>query len=288
LFKLIAEMKSAGMKCLWGMLYLLLCAGFTGCLSAHGNDPADATIDKPVDKFEWQPIHYDSTKKYIYLSFDDGPQHGTVTCYDLCRSEDVKASFFMVGLHTAMKSDGKKIVSMIRNSYPQSLLANHSYSHANGKYLAFYTHPQKAEYDFFAAQDSLHIPYKIARLPGNRSWVREGEVRATDLVSPVAHLLDSAGYNVIGWDAEWHFKKKSSRPVQTPAKMAAEIDSAFSKGQTHVRNHLVLLTHDRMFQRPGDADSLAKLIHLLKQNPSYVFETVDHYPGLKTPVRKGE
>jgi hypothetical protein len=135
LFKLIAEMKSAGMKCLWGMLYLLLCAGFTGCLSAHGNDPADATVDKPVDKFEWQPIHYDSTKKYIYLSFDDGPQHGTVTCYDLCRSEDVKASFFMVGLHTAMKSDGKKIVSMIRNSYPQSLLANHSYSHANGKYL---------------------------------------------------------------------------------------------------------------------------------------------------------
>jgi hypothetical protein len=82
--------------------------------------------------------------------------------------------------------------------------------------------------------------------------------------------------------------KKSARPVQTPAKMAAEIDSAFAKGQTHVRQPPRTTNHDRMFQRPGDADSLAKLIHLLKQNPSYVFETVDHYPGLKKPVRKGE
>jgi peptidoglycan/xylan/chitin deacetylase (PgdA/CDA1 family) len=52
---------------------------------------------KPADRFEWQPLAYDSTKKYIYLSFDDGPQHGTVTCYDLCKKEAVKASFFMVG-----------------------------------------------------------------------------------------------------------------------------------------------------------------------------------------------
>lgn len=277
-------MKSAGKGCLWVVLLGTICAGFTGCLRAHGTDPEEKADAGPVDKFEWRPLHYDSTKKYIYLSFDDGPQHGTVTCFDLCRAENIKASFFMVGLHTAMKSDGKKIVSMIRNSYPQSLLANHSYTHANGKYVAFYHHPLKAESDFFAAQDSLHIPYKIARLPGNRSWVRQGEVKATGLVSPVAHLLDSAGYNVIGWDAEWHFSKRGARPVQTPVQMARMVDSAFAKGQTHVPNHLVILTHDRMFQRPADADSLAKFIALLKQNPHYVFETVDHYPGLK-PLR---
>ena len=32
--------------------------------------------EQVVDKFAWQPIVYDSTKKYIYLTFDDGPQHG--------------------------------------------------------------------------------------------------------------------------------------------------------------------------------------------------------------------
>ena len=187
----------------------------------------------------------------------------------------------MVGLHTARKSDGKKIVSMIRESYPEILLANHSYTHANDKYLYFYHHPLMAEQDFYQAQDSLHVPYKIIRLPGNRSWVRQGEVKATQLVKPVAELLDSAGYNVIGWDVEWHFNHKNARPVQTPAKLAAEVESAFAKNDTHTPNHLVILSHDRMFQRPGDADSLAKFIHILKQNPQYVFETVDHYPGLK-------
>lgn len=279
-------MKIVGEKCLQGLTCLLAITAFAACSRVHGNDTDE--VKKPVDRFEWRPLAYDSTKKYIYLSFDDGPQHGTVACYDICKKEGVKASFFMVGLHTTLKSDGKQIVAMIRDAYPQVLLANHSYSHARGKYTSFYHHPVLAEADFLRAQDLLQVPYKIARLPGNRSWVREGEIKATDLVHPVAHLLDSAGYNVIGWDAEWHFRRKSARPLQSATRMAADIDSAFARKNTHVANHLVLLTHDRMFQHPSDADSLAKLIHILKQNPDYVFETVDHYPGLKRPVRKGE
>ncbi|MEO7531724.1 MAG: polysaccharide deacetylase family protein [Sediminibacterium sp.] len=288
-------MKTEGGRSLLGLIALLICMNFNACSRAHGNhlddqkdqeDQEDAK--KPVDKFEWHALTYDSTKKYIYLSFDDGPQHGTVTCYDLCKKENVKASFFMVGLHTAQKSDGNQIVAMIRNDYPNFLLGNHSYTHANGKYLAFYHHPLLAENDFFEAQQTLHVPYKIVRLPGNRAWVRDGEIKATELVRPVAQLLDSAGYNVIGWDAEWHFNKKSARPVQSATKMANEIDSSFARSETHVHNHLVLLSHDRMFQHPDEADSLAKLIHILKQNPQYVFETVDHYPGLKKPVHKSE
>lgn len=227
------------------------------------------------------PYRYDSTKKYIYLTFDDGPQPGTVSCYNLCRAEGVKASFFMVGLHETMKSDGKEIVGMIRSAYPRFLLANHSYTHANNKYLDFYHHPQQAAADFFRSQQLLQVPFLIARLPGNRAWVRDGVLKASGLVRPVAGLLDSAGYNVIGWDLEWDFNHRSARPVETPETMARLVDSAFYKGDTHSPDHLVILTHDRMFRRPADADSLAKFIRLLKQNPGYVFETVDHYPGLK-------
>ncbi len=285
-------MKTEGEKYLLGWMGLVTCLAFTVCNPTHGNDRAEQKVEqkatpKPVDKFEWHALNYDSTKKYIYLSFDDGPQHGTVTCYDLCKQANVKASFFMVGLHTAQKTDGAQIVSMIRNSYPEILLANHSYTHARDKYIFFYHHPFMAQDDFFEAQESLHVPYKIVRLPGNSAWVRDGELKASGLVKPVTRLLDSAGYNVIGWDAEWNFNKKDARPVQSAWKMAAEIDSAFARKKTHVLNHLVLLSHDRMFQRPGDADSLARLISILKQNPQYVFETVDHYPGLKKPVYKG-
>ncbi len=69
--------------------------------------------------------HIDTQKTYIYLTFDDGPQHGTMNCFKICQQEGVKASFFMIGAHQHMKSDGKQIVATIRNNYPQTLLANH-------------------------------------------------------------------------------------------------------------------------------------------------------------------
>ncbi len=234
-----------------------------------------------MNQFVWKPVTYDSTKKYIYLTFDDGPQNGTTTCVELCRQLGVKASFFMVGLHAAGKSDGAKIVSMIRQSYPHLLLANHSYTHANEKYRFFYQHPEMAKEDFLKNQESLNVPYKIVRLPGNSAWVRNGEVKSTHLVKNVCNLLDSAGYNVIGWDVEWDFNRKTAFPVQSPEKLAAMVDSALSKHQVHTRNHVVILTHDRMFRDPAYADSLSHFINLLKQHPDYVFETVDHYPGLK-------
>ncbi len=266
--------------------WLILFGFLAGCTHAHGRDgdapePKDGGRKPATNRFAWYPIVYDNTKQYIYLSFDDGPQHGTVDCYKLCRQAGIKASFFMVGLHAARKSDGRKIVSMIRESYPQFLLANHSYTHANNKYPFFYHHPVMAEMDFFKAQESLHVPFKILRLPGNRAWAENGLIKATDFAKPLTHLLDSAGYNIIGWDLEWGFNHKNARPVQTPEKLAAQVETAFAQHQTHTPNHLVILTHDRMFQRPGDADSLAKFISILKQNPRYVFETVDHYPGLR-------
>jgi peptidoglycan/xylan/chitin deacetylase (PgdA/CDA1 family) len=267
---------------IWVPLLALACNGWVACTHAHGRD--DVPVTKPAarpGKFDWQPLAYDSAKQYIYLSFDDGPQHGTTTCFDLVRREHIKASFFMVGLHTARKTDGRKIVAMIRNAYPEVLLANHSYTHAMGRYPYFYHHAAAAEQDFLRAQDSLKVPFKISRLPGNNAWAEQGNIRASHLAQPVTRLLDSAGYNVIGWDLEWRFKKTSARPVQSATKLAAQVDSLLAMNKTHTPHHLVILSHDRMFQRPEDADSLARFITLLKHNPRYVFETVDHYPGVK-------
>jgi len=251
----------------------------TGCMQVQGEKGGDKP--PPGHKFDWKPLAYDSTKQYIYLSFDDGPQHGTVACYDLCRKEGIKASFFMVGLHTTLKRDGKQIVSMIREAYPQILLANHSYTHALGKYKAFYQHSLNAEADFLKAQDSLHVPFKILRLPGNNAWAEGKMVRASKLVKPVTQLLDSAGYNVIGWDLEWHFGKKTEKPVQTPLELATQVDTLLANNRTHTSHHLVILAHDRMFRDAADADSLARFIAILKRNPRYVFETVDHYPQVR-------
>ncbi len=88
-------------------------------------------------------------------------------------------------------------------------------------------------------------------------------------------------FNVIGWDMEWNFDHKSARPVQSPEKLAAQVDTLVAHGYTYQPKHLVILTHDRMFHRSPDSLALVQFIQLVKRNPNYVFETVDHYPGLK-------
>jgi len=233
------------------------------------------------DKLERKPVSYDSTKNYIYLTFDDGPQNGTQACYDLCKQLGVKATFFMVGQH-ASSPKTKAIVAEIREAYPNFLLCNHSTTHANGHYKYFYQHPYMAAEDFYAAQKKLQVPYQIIRLPGNSAWVLKDTIKASHLVDSTCLLLDSAGYNVIGWDVEWNFNHKTANPVQKPQRMANVVDSALAKPkQLFTKKHVVILTHDRMFRNPGYTDSLARFITLLKQNPNNVFETIDHYPRLK-------
>ncbi len=280
-------------KKLAGMIHTALIITTTLLMSCRNNPHdrlvTDDTLNKPpvvktipdsISKFAWKPVVYDSNKQYIYLTFDDGPQHGTTAVFDLCRKLGVKASFFMVGEHATDKRE-KEIVATIRNAYPQSLLCNHSTTHANGHYNFFYHHADSALKDFLLAQQTLRVPYQIIRLPGNSAWVKQGQVKASKLVDPVCLLLDSAGYNIIGWDVEWSFNHKTANPVQTPEKMIAIVDSTMARKHTHTSNHLVILSHDRMFRNPNYTDSLARFIELLKQNPNYVFETVDHYPGLK-------
>ncbi len=235
-------------------------------------------ITKPTT-VEFQPIIYDSTKQYIYLTFDDGPQNGTEACLNLCKQLRVKATFFMIG-RLPYDSNLKKLVPLIKYGYPQTLLANHSYTHANGHYKYFYHHPRMALYDFLAAQKVLTVPFKIIRLPGNSAWVTNRGAKASKLVWPVCELLDSSDYHVAGWDVEWNFNHKNANPIESPQKMLQYVDSAFAKGHVHTPNHLVILTHDRMFRKPNYTDSLSKFIQLLQKNPRYVFETIDHYPGI--------
>src|SRR5471030_3228433 len=82
-------------------LCVLALAAVTGCNNGtNNNKPADsakAVVAKPVPG---TPIKYDSTKRYIYLTWDDSPQPpGTVNCKSVFRAEGVKATFFAVGFN---------------------------------------------------------------------------------------------------------------------------------------------------------------------------------------------
>jgi len=239
----------------------------------------DKTAEKEVAPVANNDV-YDSTKQYIYLTFDDGPQPGTTACFHTIKQLGVKATFFMIGMHQ-WDAHLKAVVDSINDNYPAILLANHSFTHAfKDKYIYFYKHPYAALADFNKAQDSLHVPYKIVRLPGNSSWVRNGVIRSSKLTKPVCVLLDSAGYKVMGWDVEWNFKPEpgGAKPVQNVETMVKLVENTLQKNECYKKNNVVLLAHDRMFHTPAYTDSLLKFVAALKQNPHYVFETVDKYP----------
>jgi peptidoglycan/xylan/chitin deacetylase (PgdA/CDA1 family) len=226
------------------------------------------------------PVVKDSSLRYVYLTFDDGPDAGTLNCYDICKSKGVKATFFLVGEH-ANYPRGKVILDTMRKDMRHFLFANHSYTHAgHNHYDSFYKHTGTALSDFLRTEDSMKFQSPIVRFPGNPSWVMEKRFRTTAITRSLAKVMDSVGYNVMGWDVEWRFNKQT-HPIQSAEEMASEIENAFNSKTSFVKNHVVLLTHDRMFKEANFKDSLSRMISILQSKKGYIFETADQYPILK-------
>ncbi len=222
--------------------------------------------------------------KFIYLTFDDGPLIGTSNCIDICLNQKIQATFFEVGLHQAGGPKAKALYNRILQNPDLFVITNHSYTHANGKYKDFYHHPDAAFLDFEKAQHSLNITNNIIRLPGNSAWNTTVLKKSSGLVKPVVQRLDSAGYNVMGWDVEWGFNKQG-KPLESAEKLAQMIDSTFAHNHTMTKSHLVVLMHDHMFRTSVDSAKLATMIGLLKKNPNYQLRKITQYPGLKNGGR---
>lgn len=247
--------------------------------AASAEEPTSNTPQKPAPG---SSLTLDPNKKYIFLTWDDSPQPpGTAICYNVFKEEGVKATFFSVGMHYDIEPRRRRIIDTIRNGYPQFLLANHSYSHGfRDNYNTFYKLADSAIADFQKAEKLMNIPVKIIRLPGRNSWALNGVVSGPKTSEKVAHKLDSLGYKVIGWDIEWGFIKGST-PKESPTQIMNLINSKFESEYTQEPNALVILAHDRMFAKQPYTDSLRKLISLIKADGRFVFETIDHYPGIQ-------
>lgn len=251
---------------------------FSSCNNVPEKTNNNDTSKLPTVEVPGKPIKYDSSKKYIYLTWDDGPQPpGSNNCKNLFQEQNVKASFFIVGMN---ESSPKRVlfVDSLRKMYPQFLICNHTITHAfKENYKYFYKHADSAVGEIVEAQKLLNVPLKIVRLPGNNSWVGKGEVKGPKSTMDVCNKLNVLGYTVIGWDIEWQFKG-GSVPKQSATEIIKEIQDKFENGYLNNNNHLVILAHDRMFQKENYVDSLRKVISTFKNDPNYVFETIDHYP----------
>jgi peptidoglycan/xylan/chitin deacetylase (PgdA/CDA1 family) len=267
-------------------LSVLALAAVTGC----GNNGADkkagdsTTVAPTAGVKPGTAIKYDSSKRYIFLTWDDSPQPpGTVNCKNVFREEGIKATFFSVGFNQ-VGPQKKRLVDSVRNSYPQFLLANHSFTHGfRDQYAKFYSPAMtdSAYNDFIKNETTLKIPVKIIRLPGNNTWASNGQIDGQKSENALVKKLDANGYKIIGWDLEWHQAAKVKAPKESVNEMLSMINKRFEDEYTYQPNMIVILSHDRLFEKKENADSLRKFISELKKDPRNVFETIDHYPTVQ-------
>jgi peptidoglycan/xylan/chitin deacetylase (PgdA/CDA1 family) len=72
--------------------------------------------------------------------------------------------------------------------------------------------------------------------------------------------------------------KRVNIPWKAWTELVKLINQKFEDGNTVEQNALVILSHDRLFEKPQYVDSLRKLIQVLKSDKRNAFETIDHYP----------
>jgi peptidoglycan/xylan/chitin deacetylase (PgdA/CDA1 family) len=218
-------------------------------------------------------------KKKLYITFDDGPNKGTANVLHIIQDENIPVSFFIVGGHVFASIPQEKMWDSLQIA-EHIALCNHSFSHAKQHYKQYYETPDSVVADFRRTQDSLRLNNPIARTPGRNIW-RIDSLRFTDLESSIAAAdsLHNAGFVLMGWDVEWHFDHKTMSVQQTADQLVEEIDSAFAKNNTKRVDHLVLLAHDQVYNKPEDSMQLRQFIQKLKLKDEYELSLVTNYPG---------
>jgi peptidoglycan-N-acetylglucosamine deacetylase len=218
----------------------------------------------------------DPNKKYIYLTFDDGPLYGSDKIDSIILEEKIKFNVFLVGKHIYKTAALKDFYTRYTKN-PYIKIYNHSFSHANDNYSGYYTNIKNVIDDIQKNESELNIKDKTLRLPGRNIWWINGKTKGdTKSGMDAAAVLGTMGYTTFGWDYEWHYNHKNGRPKESIAQIMSSIRYIFNNKKEFTPNHLVLLAHDGMMNK-DEYPKLKQLIDSLKAT-DYVLATMDQYP----------
>jgi len=225
----------------------------------------------------------------IFLTFDDGVIPGTDDVISVLKNKKIKATLFMVGNTLFSKWRKSQLERAKASAYVE--IGNHSYTHANDQYTAYYNQsPNKILKGFQEADEILGLVNKQgnilkgntfipARLPGRNTW-RINDIRQTDSVNQgdsaaAANTLASSRYRIYGWDLEWNMQ--AGNPVQTPQQMLEAVIERLNNANTKKKNKLIILMHDQMFRASkGNKEKLLEFIDLLVKE-HYNFDFISRY-----------
>ena len=200
---------------------------------------------------------YHSETKRAFLTFDDGPSTNTSTILDILNSQNIKATFFMLGTRVeAMPETVKKV-------YEQGhYIANHGYSH---EYSTIYSSQEAVLEEFNkcnnAVRNAIGEPEynsHLFRFPGGSNGGKYNDLKqgAKQLLSDNDIL--SVDWNSLSGDAE----KQNPTPEYLMERM---------KSTSQDKSSLVILMHDAQAKKVT-ADTLPEIISYLKEQ-GYEFKS---------------
>ena len=228
-----------------------------------------------------------NSDKTMFLTFDDGPLLGSNNIISVLQEENVKATMFMIGKH-AQRSKYRKKTFKRAIKEPLILVANHTYSHADGRYKHFYSDKEALIEDINKMDQILmendpnhNLPY--CRLAGRNVW-RLPKIIRNDAGIPKRYCendkydaLSECGYKIFGWDYQWEYNPRSGKVYKTPQEIANTIEKIYKRGRTRKTGKFVLLMHDFSFRdKFGGKEQLRELITELK-SLGWGFATVANY-----------
>lgn len=257
-------------------------------------------------------------QREIYLTFDDGIQAGTEEVLQVLKDTGVKGTFFLTGIHVyyfiEKSKNRERALNILKDIYEHHVIANHSYSHANDSYTSYYSIGLKEDNDgkrrdvlsdfIKCDQQILQYLYEIygalavgnksialarnqtlplARFPGRNTWYTNNiksidSDNNKDTQQEAKELFDKKGYEIYGWDVEWHmdfsFAKRSQKLVNDP-----RVDFT-NQEQAHPYYDMyssVNITFDRVTESWESVRD--ELLDAVYKSPYQPFDNVSKTPG---------
>lgn len=199
---------------------------------------------------------YHSESKRAFLTFDDGPSTVTSSILDTLKSENVKATFFVLG------SRVDAMPEMVKRIYDEGhYIANHGYTHV---YSSIYSSPQAVLDEFNHCNESVRnaigvLEYNshLFRFPGGFPG---GPY--VDMKNQAKELLNQNDILNVDWNALTGDSEKSKPTVEFEMQRLQETVSG--------KNSVVILMHDAQAKK-ATAEALLQIIQYLK-NEGYEFK----------------
>ena len=164
-----------------------------------------AVTKKNADvKAQYQKLKADKKIKTVYLTFDDGPSGHTDQILEILKKNNIKATFFVIGIGKNFK-DYKKITDQ------GHAIGLHSFTH---EYKKVYANEDSFFKEFYQIRDAIKSTtgqdVKIIRFPGGSS----NAIASKALKTAIINRLTREGFVYFDWNCDSTDASGNNVPVE--------------------------------------------------------------------------